>query len=100
VLLHDREGCFHVALTSVGLNQGSKVQIWRRRVDDAKRLLKTSRADDFQKPRWLAVRVPEGVPLAARLEDQITDCRNIFLAGGVKPDPSLSSTLGEATGPS
>ena len=45
--------------------------------------------DHLQHPGRLVGRVPERVPLAARLEDQVADVRDVLLARGVEPDPAL-----------
>ncbi len=89
VLLDDRQGGLHVALTSVGLDDRTQVQISRGRVNDPEGLLKATGADDLQYPRRLIRAIPERVPLGPRLEDQVAHFRDMFLASGVEPDSTF-----------
>jgi hypothetical protein len=48
------------------------------------------RRDDFQDARWLVARIPEGMPLIAWLEDQVTSIAENNLSTQINANPPFS----------
>ena len=89
VALDDRRGRLHIRLATVGGDERTQVDVVGCRADQLEGLLQAAGRDELQHARGLGGCVPEGVPLAARLEDQVADLGDALLAVGQIPDPAL-----------